>query len=332
MPSTQTSAATAAARLTQLTYIGTGLHRPECVLCTQAGHRYSADWRGGVAHALPDGSQRLYLGQISPGQPLRPNGIALCADGSFLVAHLGDTDGGVFRLTRRGEVSPLVTSVNGQPLPPTNFVMLDHQGRTWITVSTRLSPRSRGYHAQCNDGFIVLVDDNGPRIVADGLGYTNECAIDAAGRYLYVNETFARRLSRFELNADGSLGERRVITEFGFGTFPDGLALDEAGDLWVTSVVSNRLIRVSPDGSQTIWLEDADPIHVERVEQAWQQSTMTGEHLASVGSSRLQNLSSLAFGGVDRRNGYLGCLLGDAIAMIRMPVAGLAPAHWHHDD
>lgn len=329
MPSTETSAAS---RLAQLKFVGTGLHRPECVLCTAAGHRYTADWRGGVAHGLPDGSQRLYTGQIAADQPLRPNGIALCADGSFLVAHLGDTEGGVYRLTRAGEVSPFVTSVAGEPLPPTNFVMLDHQGRTWITVSTRLSPRSRGYNAQCRDGFIVLVDDNGPRIVADGLGYTNECAIDAAGQYLYVNETFSRRLSRFELGPDGSLGAHRVIAEFGYGTFPDGLAIDEAGDLWVTSVVSNRLIRVSPEGSQTIWLEDADPQHLQRVEQAWEQSAMSSEHLASVGSRRLQNLSSLAFGGADRRDGYLGCLLGDAVAMIRMPVAGLAPAHWHYDD
>ena len=40
-------------------------------------------------------------------------------------------------------------------------------------------------------------------IAADGLGYTNEVAIHPDGRWLYVNETFARRLTRFALQADG---------------------------------------------------------------------------------------------------------------------------------
>ncbi len=319
-------------RLEGLTFVGSGLNRPECVLCTRAGHWYSADWRGGVAHGLPDGSQHLYRGRISPDRPLRPNGVALCADGSFLLADLGETEGGVYRLTRDGQVSAFLTAVDGQDLPPTNFVVQDRQGRTWITVSTRLEPRSLGYNANCADGFIVLVDNSGARIVADGLGYTNECVIDAAGRYLYVNETFARRLTRFSLQADGSLSERTVITEFGAGTFPDGLALDENGELWVTSIVSNRLIRVGLDGSQTIWLEDADPQHLQAVETAWEQSAMGRPHLDGIRSQRLRNVSSLAFGGSDLRDGYLGCLLGDAIATIRLPVAGLAPAHWHFDD
>jgi hypothetical protein len=31
-----------------------------------------------------------------------------------------------------------------------------------------------------------------------------------------------------------------VVTEFGAGTFPDGLVQDATGDFWVTSIVSNR--------------------------------------------------------------------------------------------
>lgn len=319
-------------RLDEVTFVGSELNRPECVICTRAGHWYSADWRGGVAHGLPDGSQRLYTGQISPDRPLRPNGVALCADGSFLLADLGESVGGVYRLTRDGQVTPFLTEVEGRELPPSNFVVQDRLGRTWITVSTRLEPRSLGYNAQCNDGFIVLVDDSGARIVADGLGYTNECVIDAAGEFLYVNETFVRRLTRFRLHPDGSLTDRTVITEFGPGTFPDGLALDQAGDFWVTSIVSNRLIRVQSDGSQTVFLEDADPMHLQAVELAWQESRMGREHLDGIKSRRLRNISSLAFGGPTLSVGYLGCLLGDSIGQLQMPVSGLAPVHWHFDD
>ena len=41
---------------------GSNLMRPECVLATVAGDLYTADWRGGVAHIRPDGTQALYAG------------------------------------------------------------------------------------------------------------------------------------------------------------------------------------------------------------------------------------------------------------------------------
>jgi hypothetical protein len=214
-------------------------------------------------------------------------------------------------------------------LPPTNFVVEDHAGRFWITVSTRLNPRARGYRRSCDDGFIVRVDSRGAAIVADGLGYTNEVAVHPSGQWLYVNETFARRLSRFALRADGSLGAKEVLTTFGPGTFPDGLAFDEEGHVWVVSIVSNRLIRVAPDGAQTLWLEDAEPAHLALVEAAFDAGTMGREHLLPAPGRSLKNISSIAFAGADRRTAVLGSLQGDTLHTLRLPVAGVAPTHWH---
>lgn len=311
-----------------LSFLGNGLVRPECVLATQAGDLYSADWRGGVAHLRPDGSQVLYTGPGPDGLALRPNGIALLRDGSFLLTHLGADTGGVYRLWRDGRVEPWLLAVDGVPLPPTNFVTEDSQGRFWITVSTRLQPRSQGYRRSCDDGFIVRVDARGATVVADGLGYTNEVAVHPTGQWLYVNETFARRLSRFALRADGSLGAKEVVTTFGPGTFPDGLAFDEAGHVWIVSIVSNRLIRVAPDGAQTLWLEDADAAHLEAVEAAYEAGQMDRPHLDGSPAKLLRNISSIAFSGADRRTAVLGCLLGDRLATLRLPVAGLTPTHW----
>ena len=64
----------------------------------------------------------------------------------------------------------------------------------------------------------------------------------------------------------------------GDGFFPDGFAFDEDGGLWVTSLVSNRLVRFHDDRMETI-LEDVNPGFVERVEQAFASRTMTAEHL-----------------------------------------------------
>ena len=98
------------------TPLGVGLVRPECVLATRAGDLFTADWRGGVAHLRADGRQSLYRGPGPDGLALKPNGIALLADGSFLVTHLGASKGGVFHLKRSGDVTPWLRALDGMDL------------------------------------------------------------------------------------------------------------------------------------------------------------------------------------------------------------------------
>jgi len=313
-----------------LKWEGNGLVRPECVLATAVGDLFAADWRGGVAHIRTDGSQTLYAGRLPGGRPLRPNGIALRRSGAFLLADLGETQGGVFELGRDGSVRPFIEEVDGVELPPSNFVAEDLVGRIWVTVSTRLRPRTRAHRADIADGFIVLKDERGARIVADHLGYTNEAVVSPCGAWLYVNETFGRRLARFRIAADGSLSGRETVTTFGKGIFPDGLAFDGEGGVWITSIVSNRVIRVAPDGSQQLILEDADEAHVDWCEQAFLAGAMGSAHVDACGGRFLKNVSSLAFGGRDLRTAYLGCLKGDSIASFQSPVAGHPPVHWRY--
>ncbi len=312
--------------LDDVEFLGAGLVRPECVLCTKAGTLFVSDWDGGVTRIGPDGGQQRILAPASAG--LRPNGIALSRDGSFLIAHLGDTEGGVFRLHRDGGLEPVLIEVAGEALPPTNFVMEDALGRLWITVSTPRAPRHLGYRRDLAEGFIVLLDQRGARVVARDLGYTNEVQIDPSGEWLYVNETFGRRLSRFRIGANGGLSERQTVTEFGLGTFPDGLAFDCEGAAWVVSIVSNRVIRVDREGRQEILLEDSDAEHLAWVEAAYEAGTLGRPHLDRAASRRLRNVSSLAFGGPDLKTVTLGCLLGDSLARFRSPVAGWPLPHW----
>lgn len=315
--------------LDQLRWQGGGLVRPECVIATADGRLLTADWRGGVCEIDGHGGQRLRTVQRPDGLALKPNGIALLADGSVLLAQLGDGDGGVWRLAPDDRLSPWLLQVEGMPLPPTNFVLPTADGGVFVTVSTRRQPRALGFRPGEGDGFILHVAPSGrARIVADGLGYTNEVAVHPSGRWLYVNETFARRLSRFALHADGTLGPRETVTTFGAGTFPDGLAFDEEGHAWVVSIVSNRLIRVAPDGSQVLWLEDADAGHLAWVEAAYVAGTMGREHLDRSAGRVLKSISSIAFAGPDRRTAVLGCLHGDSLATLRLPVAGALPLHW----
>lgn len=309
---------------------GSELHEPECVLCTSRGDVYVSDRRGGITRIEANQRCTFLAGDSRDlAEPLRPNGVALDSDGSFLIAHLGQSAGGVYRLGRRGQLSPVVQRIDGIDLPPTNFVLLDDRGRLWVTVSTRKRPRTLGYRLGDGDGFIVLVDDKGARIVADGLGYTNEMRIHPDGRSIYVNETFGRRLTRFRLHDDGRLTSRETVAEFGTGIFLDGLAFDGQGHAWVTSVVSNRLIRIAPDGSQDVILDDCDDEHAAWVEQALQEGRADRRHIGKRLAGRIPNISSIAFGGPDLRQIHLGCF-GDHIYRFACGVPGAPPVHWSY--
>ncbi len=313
--------------LDSLSFTGTDLRRPECVLATASGDLFVSDEAGAVV-ITPDGATRRIVPRGAP-DGFMSNGIALLPDRSLLVANLGPV-GGVWHLTQGGEMTPHLLEVDGVKLPPTNFVGIDGHGRTWITVSTRLFPRTLAARPDFGDGFIVLLDNKGARIVADGIGYTNEAILDPTGAWLYVNETYGRCLSRYAVRNDGSLGSKEVVCAFGPAVFPDGLAHDSEGFVWIVSVVSNRVIRVDPKtGTAETILEDSDPAELEQMEARYQAGTSPAEERAEIGERRLLgNVASIGFGGDDLRTVYLGSLNSNRVASFRSPVAGARPPHW----
>ena len=322
--------------ISRLEPVGNDLHRPECVLAQPNGDLFVPDWRGGVTRirlrpdsalrassrleehrrVTADGSQETWLARTT--HDVRPNGIALLPDGSFLLASLGGA-GGVWRLERNGRLAPFVTEVDGVTLPPANFVTSDHLGRVWISVSTRRAPRQDGWRPDVADGFIVLVDDTGARVVADGLHYANEVRPDPSGTWLYAVETFGRRLIRFPLARDGTLGLRETIVTLGHGCFPDGFAFDDEGGIWIASLVSNRLLRLHNGTIETV-LEDVNLDYMDAVERAFDAGEMGRDHLGPIPGTTLQQLTSVAFGGPDGHMVFLGSLHGRCVYRFRASV------------
>lgn len=333
--------------LKDISFIGQNLVRPECVLATKVGNLYVSDFRGGVSKIDQQGNCTFYGGdKVSFAKDeagsLKPNGICINPDGSFLVAHLGEQDGGVYKIDPSqsfgSQISPWLLEVEGETLPPCNFIYVDHQGRYWLTVSTRHIPRASAYRSDVKDGFIVLIDDKGARIVADNLGYTNEVYVTPNGKTLYVNATFSRETFRYDINhaSDGNsetfLSNKHLVCRYGLGIYPDGLTMDTEGYLWVTSIVSNSIVRINPSsGQQFLVLQDVDKAHLIWVEEAYLRHEMGRPHLDNVKSTILSNISSLAFGGENLSKINLGCLLGDSIAQLDSPFRGLAPSHWEFD-
>jgi len=310
---------------------GRGLVRPECVLAHGSGLLFASDWTGGGGISVLDpreGSVRRHLARAGDAR-LRPNGILLQEGGSVLLAHLDEREGGVFRLDPDGTHAPVLTEVDGRPLPPTNFLAADDAGRLYVTVSTFRVPRHLSARPDARDGFIVMKPADGPaRIVADGIGYTNECALTPDGRTLLVNETFGRATLAYPVGADGALGVPTVLARYGEGIFPDGLALDEEGGVWVVSIISNTVLRVAPGGRVETVLKERDEARVRQVEDAFTAGEVNRALLDAPHAGTLKNVSSLAFGGPDRKTLYLGCLLGDSIASVEVGVAGIAPRHY----
>ena len=141
----------------------------------------------------------------------------------------------------------------------------------------------------------------------------------------------AKRLTRLRVRDDGGFGPRETVAEFGPGDFPDGLALDVEGGLWITSPVSNRLWRLTPEGEKTLLIEDADPAHIAEVERLLDEGLLRGPKIHEVHAERLPNLTSLAFGGPELKTAYMGVISGDCVLSFQSPIAGLPMAHWAWD-
>jgi len=172
-------------QLHDLNFLGENLHRPESVIATSKGELFVSDHDCSV-HQLGHPKQPIH------GKPegFLTNGIALTPEREFLVANLGTIcGGGLWKINHKRQLSPVVMEIDGEPMSSTNFVSIDAKGRRWISMSTRKIPRTLSFNAHACDGFVALMDEQGARIVADGIAFTNECRVDPTGQWLYVNET-----------------------------------------------------------------------------------------------------------------------------------------------
>lgn len=285
-------------RTEDISYIGKDLSRPECIIAEPDGTLWVADNRGALIHITADSQQTL----IGPHEGT-PNGVAMTRDRKFFVADI--EKGMVYKIDCEGNKQIVFDQLDGKPLGAVNFVYVDHLDRLWITVSTVTEPRSDALHDTIPDGYIMLLDDNGLRKVADGFLFTNEVRLDEQCEYLYVAETTGGGITRFKVAANGDLSNRER-----FGPWPlfegakvDGITFDQDGNLWVTEITRNGLIVIKPDGTSVKIFEDPE-------------------------GTVIDFPTSVTFGGADLKTVYVGSLKMDCIASFQSPIAGVPMAHW----
>jgi sugar lactone lactonase YvrE len=187
--------------------------------------------------------------------PGQPSGLGFLPDGRALIVSMRDhrilvrDDSGA--LTEHADLSGAVPAV-------LNDMVVDEQGRAYVG--------NFGFDlmggAALRDTVLSRVDPDGTvTTVADGLSFPNGMVI-LPGGVLVVAETFAGRLTAFDIDADGGLSGRRVWAQFGdppgtddvetavarLQVAPDGMCADAEGAIWVADALHARLLRVREGG------------------------------------------------------------------------------------
>ena len=164
-------------------------------------------------------------------------------DGRMLVV-----SGPEARLLRREPDGTLVTHADLGGLPGVfNEIVVDGRGNAYVNGGSFDFATGAGMES----GLVALVRPDGSvQKVADNIAFGNGMAITEDGSTLIVAESWARRLSAFDIAADGGLSNRRVWADLGDGT-PDGICTDAEGAVWYADVPNKRCVRVR-EGSEVL--------------------------------------------------------------------------------
>jgi sugar lactone lactonase YvrE len=134
-----------------------------------------------------------------------------------------------------------------------NEIVVDGRGNTYVN--------NIGFDmtggAEFATGIIALLTPDGStHQVADELAFPNGMAVTADNSTLIVAESYGRRLTAFDIAADGRLSGRRAWAELGDGA-PDGICIDTDAAVWYADVPNKRCVRVH-EGGQVLQAIDLD--------------------------------------------------------------------------
>jgi sugar lactone lactonase YvrE len=183
-----------------------------------------------------------------------PSFQAICIDwlpdGRLLVVSAHDG-----LLLRREPDGSLTThaDLSGVAGPFWNEIVVDGRGNAYVN--------NVGFNLSAGEEFVpgtiaLLTPEGPPRQVADGPAFPNGMAVTPDNSTLIVAESYARRLTAYDIGADGSLSDGWVWADLGDGV-PDGICLDAENAVWYADVPNRRCVRVRQGGEvlQTIDLD-----------------------------------------------------------------------------
>ena len=181
--------------------------------------------------------------------PSFPFCIDWLRDGRLLVVSAAER-----RLLRREPDGSMVmhTDLSRLSRHPWNDIVVDGRGNAYVGDIGFDFPGG-----EFAPGLLALVTPDGSaRQVADGVAFPNGLVVTPDNSTLILAESYANRLTAFDIDADGSLSNRRLWAGLDRGV-PDGICIDAENAIWYGDVPNMRCVRVREGGEvlQTIELD-----------------------------------------------------------------------------
>jgi sugar lactone lactonase YvrE len=211
---------------------------------------YSDFYRHGI-YSLDEAGTDEKLEHVVPGQP---SGLGWTTNGDLLCVSM--TDHRVLRFHDRTEtlfadLSPycgfwandMVVSANDVSYVGNFGFDLDVMLRDVGVEGMLASPPP-------TTSLVVLSSEGAILQVVPDLAFPNGAVITPDGTTLIVGETMTFRLTAFDIEADGTLSNRRVWAQLDF-VATDGMSLDAEGEIWLANALTNQCLRVREGGQIT---------------------------------------------------------------------------------
>ena len=212
----------------------------EGIVFDRGGLGYVSDTQHGTIYTVTsDGKTALWATTTAP------NGHKILADGTHLVCDKG----AVLHLDAKGNKLPNASSeCDGKPLRSPNDLTIDPKGGFYFTDPG-------GSDVKNPIGTVHYVDPQGKvHLAAGGLAFPNGIVLRPDGRTLLVGESGHTRSLAYPVTAPGKVGAQKVFATLPskqgdqIDNAPDGMALDEDGNLFVAHYGMHTVQVLSPTG------------------------------------------------------------------------------------
>jgi len=197
------------------------------------GRLYFSDWTAGEVVAVDPAGHIEVVARVRS----FPLCSAWAPDGRLLV--VSSAEGRLLRREPDGSLLPHAElGASGW-----NDIVVDGRSNAYVN--------SVGFDMTAGEdprpGHVVLATADGAvRRVAEDLAFPNGMAVTGDNATLIVAESHGPRLTAFAIDADGTLGGRRVFADL--EEAPDGICVDAEGAVWYATVPGRRCVRVAEGG------------------------------------------------------------------------------------
>jgi gluconolactonase len=196
-----------------------------------------------ITKTAPDGSNPTTWAESGS-----PNGHKILADGTHLVCDASRH--AILHLDANGkELAPASTESEGKPLRGPNDLTLDTANGGFYFTDPG------GSDEKNQIGTVHYVDNAGKtHTVASNLAFPNGIVLRPDGKELLVGESKENRILSFTVLAPGKLGNATVLVDLPakegeqIDNQPDGICLDEEGNLFVAHYGMRQVQVISPLG------------------------------------------------------------------------------------